>query len=173
MQRLGRKAEAKDMTELVLKFEGTFNPRSSERAGGPPGEAELLRYNPKRRQKLLQVTGWTTLEPGSLNLYDVDNSKVDELLTCKALYEEVGREVIYPYQRHIPSERGTYYYYAGIAGFGGKVQQVLVRRALNPPHAGLVELFAPVSLMQLFGLKKRNRVEVEVIRYPTPGKVWH
>jgi hypothetical protein len=54
---------------LGLTFEGVVFFRSSKPgATGPSGEAAILKLNPQRRERILALTGWKTLEAGSLNL---------------------------------------------------------------------------------------------------------
>jgi len=122
----------------------------------------VLELNPQRREKILLVTGWTVLEPGSLNL-KVDDVIVDQLLQYKPVLEESAESITYPHPyEHIPALRKRYFYFRAFASVGGKRQEVLVRRAECPPYEGLVELFAPVSLRTRFGLNDEDTVTVEV-----------
>ncbi len=146
----------------ALRFTGTVGFRSSlPNASGPPGETEVLALNPQRVTGILRVTGWTALEPGSLNL-SVSNDVIDSLKKLTPTWEEDGATVIYPPGfEHIPRKRGAYLYFLAEAQVSGKRQQVLVRTARNA-LGSRVELFAPVSLRSYFGLQQKNWVVVEV-----------
>ncbi len=144
-----------------MKFQGTVQFRSSIRPGaGPPGESEVLVLNPQRVENILKTTGWSRLEPGSLNL-TVDNAVVNDLLKLKPVLIEDGSTVRYPDAfKHIPQLRKAYYYYCAQLNSGDSVQEVLVRRALVPVP-GRIELFAPINLRSTLNLAMGDRVDVE------------
>ena len=145
----------------TLTFRGTVNLRSSAGAGGPPGETEILRLNPQRKDGILKATGWDKLEPGSLNL-DVATNVVEELGKLAPLWTEDGSTVVYPAAyAHIPKTRAAYWYYSATASGTGKSQSVLVRRAKNP-LPGRIELFAPIKLRSYFGLTAGDRLKVDI-----------
>jgi hypothetical protein len=145
----------------VKAFTGRVQFRSSVKPDGPPGESEILSLNPQRRVDILRTTGWSRLEDGTLNLI-VRDDVVDGLLEHKPLLIEDAKTVVYPSQwKHVPLKREAYYYYRATAVAKGKRQEVLVRRAkVALPRR--VELFAPISLKQLFPLADRDRVVVEI-----------
>ncbi len=145
-----------------MKVTGKVKPRSTVNPNGPPGEARILEYNPQRRDEILRRTGWPQLEPGSLNL-QVPNNAAEDLLTLLPLWAEDGKSVIYPEQwRHIPIARKRYLYYRAKASAKGRDQDVLVRRALVPPYAGLMEVFAAVNLRTYFALADDDALELEI-----------
>jgi len=145
----------------MIRFDGKVQFRSSVRPSGPPGEAEVQRLNPQRVTQILEVTGWNSLEPGSLNLA-VDDGVLDVLLEYTPALVEEGSSVNYPQKyQHIPTLRKAYYYYSGVASVGEKRHAVLVRRAFNPVP-GRVELFASVKLTEYFGVTAGVQVVVEI-----------
>jgi hypothetical protein len=75
-----------------MNFTGEYCPRSSagRQPGGPPGETEVLRLNPSRRTRILDATGWETLEPGSMNLA-VSIRDFDALLSARPIITEQGK----------------------------------------------------------------------------------
>jgi hypothetical protein len=136
--------------------------------GGPPGEKEILRLNPQRRLTILEVTGWSRLENGSLNL-SVNNHVVENLLVSKPAFVEKGESITYPEgYKHIPLVRKAYYYYRAVACANGLRHDVLVRRA-QVALPGRVELFAENNLTQVFGLREGDAVEVELTAEPLSG----
>ena len=154
-----------------MRFVGRVSARSTLRQGGPPGEAEVLRLNPQRREAILKVTGWSELEPGTLNL-EVDVYVPHKLLKLTAALVEDGRTVNYPgMYKHIPALRGRYLYYRGIASVPDLDRQweVLVRRAQNMPREGLVELFAERNLRRDLELSDGDELTVEINEAGTAG----
>ena len=128
----------------------------------PPGEGRILELNPQRRQKILEVTGWLIVEPGTLNL-DVDDAIPTKLLACTPAFVERAATIRYPAGfEHVPSLRVEYYYYHGVARAGRRPEPILARRAKVPPYPGLVELFAAVNLTKRFGLKSGDSLLVEI-----------
>ena len=100
--------------------------------GGPPGEAEVLALNPRRRDLILQATKWPNLVPGSLNL-EVAVTTVEHLLHCVPVIREDGKDVQYPAAHaRIPILRVGYLYFAARLSKGDRVVSVLIRRAVNP-----------------------------------------
>lgn len=128
---------------------------------GAVGEKEILSLNPQRREQILVLTGWTFLEPGSLNL-KVGSGAVDSLKNLPPAWIEDGLTVRYPPQyAHVPRMRRAYWYYFGTARRSGRSQVVLVRRA-EVPLPDTIELFAPVRLTDLFGVVAKDEIEVDV-----------
>ena len=79
-----------------MKFIGyVFFRSSTEGATSPPGETEILALNPQRRTAILKATGWTGLEPGSLNL-KVDSSVVIALSNYRPTLIEPWTKIKYP-----------------------------------------------------------------------------
>src|SRR5687767_2230223 len=110
-----------------MTFTGKVEFRSSvgEASVGPPGESEVQRLNPARVTRILKVTGWPALAPGSLNL-GVDNSVLDGLAQRKPVLIEPADEVIYPPAfAHIPRIRRAYWYYLGQVERNGVAESVL------------------------------------------------
>jgi hypothetical protein len=145
-----------------LTIKGLVQFRSSlTEPPGPVGEKEILALNPQRATQILNVTGWSTLEPGSLNLR-VSPGVVEALGSVRPAWREDGASVIYPAQyAHIPKVRQAYLYFLGLASRRDRAQRVLVRRAQNPV-AGVVELFAAVKLTQLFGVVAGDEITVQI-----------
>ena len=119
-----------------MQFNGVVSSRSSLHPQGgavsPPGETEILRLNPKRREAILAATGWHDLFPGTLNL-EVDSGVVDGLLTFEPALRECGANVIYPAAfSHIPAKRKGYLYYRALVSFSARSLPGLVRRAIVP-----------------------------------------
>jgi hypothetical protein len=143
-------------------FRGKVSFRSSKPgAGGPPGEAEVLRLNPQRKDSILHVTGWSELEPGSLNL-EVADEVVSNLGGIEPELLEAGDTVKYPAQyANIPRMRGAYMYFRGVVAASGRTEEVLIRRAKNPVP-GRVELFAQCRLRSKFGLSEGDTVTVTI-----------
>jgi hypothetical protein len=129
---------------------------------GVAGEATIQALNPQRVEKILSLTGWKQLEPGTLNL-EVGDQAAEDLLSLTPLWVEDGSTVIYPPGlQHIPIARIAYLYFSGLAQDSGKSQDVLVRRAKNPAVLGRVELYAPISLKGYFGLNERDSLKVKM-----------
>lgn len=157
-----------------MRFKGTVERRSSApRASGPPGEAEILKLNPGREQRILAITRWPRIEPGSLNL-SVDARTLDALLLYAPVWTEPGSGVRYPPRyAHIPLRRGEYYYYAAQAHAAGKVQGILVRRPKGlAGYPSCVELFAAINLTDRFELQPGAQiiVELDLARSPVKGR---
>jgi hypothetical protein len=151
----------------MLRFRGTVQFRSTATGGGsvasaPPGEAEILELNPQRGQAILAVTGWGTIEPGTVNLR-VEESVIAMLTGYAPAWVEEGDTIRYPASSgHIPLRRVRYYYYKATARSGDQAEATLIRRAHVPPYRGLLELFAATSLKKRFGLQAGDGLIVEV-----------
>lgn len=132
----------------------------------PPSEAELItkygRENKNRISTILEITNWTRIEPGTLNV-EVDTLDFDRLLSLDAAMVEPGETVFYPVPyKHIPLEREEYYYYKALL----KAQNdtiVLVRRPKTTPLKGRLEIFSEVHLRNLFGIQDNENIELEII----------
>jgi hypothetical protein len=124
-----------------MEFIARVSSRSSRGAGGPPGEAEVLRLNPNRQTMILDATGWSQLIPGTLNL-EVAQELVEQLLLFEPLIKEPGTSITYPspYQR-IPLMRRGYLYYVATLSRLDVSAPTLLRRAINP-LPGRVEAFS-------------------------------
>ena len=144
-------------------FMGKVEFRSSK--GGDnivTGESELFRINPKRVDLLLAHTGWSRLEPGSLNL-GVEPSIIDQLGQLQELYFEKPDLIKYPDgTSRIPLLRGGYLYYRAVLRALDGEQQVLIRRAKVTPLTRRVEVYADVSLKKTFSLKERDEIKITV-----------
>ncbi len=147
---------------MRFKFKGAI---SSRPPGGPPHEAEILEFNPNRKERILAATGWDDLYPGSLNL-EVNEETVQQLLLYEPLIKEPWESVSYPPGRgeHIPQKRGGYLYYkATLTCSGGEItEDVLVRRAQNPLPKRL-EIFAPKKLRDKMNLKDGELVVCRIV----------
>ncbi len=119
---------------------------------GPPGEAEVLMLNPQRQAKLLAITGWGRVEPGTLNIECADALAEAALRNSALVWREEGTTVIYPPKyAGVPKIRRAYLYYRATLVFGAHEVPVLVRRAENPVR-GRVEVFAEQSLRASIGV---------------------
>lgn len=142
-------------------FVATVSSRSSQKPGGPPSEREVLQLNPLRRERILQVTKWTDLFPGSLNL-EVDADCVHRLLLCAPAIREDGEHVQYPAAYAcIPKLRVGYLYFSGRLRKDDNMVPVLFRRAANP-LARRIEAFSSRSLRDALSLVDRDTVICEV-----------
>lgn len=130
---------------MSLMLTGHVSFRSSVRRGGPPGERHVIQLNPRRRENILRVAGWTELEPGTLNV-DLDRAQFDQLTSEAATWIEDGASVIYPppYE-YIPQKREAYFYYLGTLHVGGETRAIVVRRAKVPGPIRL-EVRSPSSV---------------------------
>ena len=92
------------------KWTGRVFSRSSCGVGGPPGEKVILALNPGRRERILEATGWSNVEPGTLNV-KVGAGVLDSLLQATPAFREPAETVIYPEGwKHIPRMRKAYLY---------------------------------------------------------------
>jgi hypothetical protein len=124
-----------------MEFMARVSSRSSRGAGGPPGEAEVLRLNPQRQTMILDATGWSQLIPGTLNL-EVAPELVEQLLLFEPLIREPGTSINYPPPYHrIPLMRHGYLYYVATLSSLDISAPALLRRAVNP-LPGRVEAFS-------------------------------
>jgi hypothetical protein len=148
---------------VAFRFKAEVTFRSSlPGAAGPPGEAELLRINPEREVALCTCTGWTKLEPGSLNLR-VEDGVVDQLGERVECYFEHPSLIKYPNGKsRIPEKRGGYNYYRAVIRGAERSEDVLIRRAKGKPLTNLVEAYAQVRLVEVLKLRQGDVVEVEV-----------
>ena len=146
----------------MLSFEVQVSSRSSRATGvGPPGEADILRLNPHRRQRILQAAGWDDLFLGSLNL-EVDEVWVHRLLLCDPIIRERSEEVVYPEDyAYIPRERVGYLYYRGRIKRNDITCEVLIRRACNPLRTRL-EAFSMTKLRDSLSLSDGDWASCEV-----------
>ena len=145
----------------MLAFRATVSSRSSRLPGGPPGETEISGLNPKRRERILEATGWPALALGSLNL-EVDDESVHRLLLCCPVIREPGEDVQYPAAyADIPKLRVGYLYFPGRLAKGDSVVPVLFRRAINPlPRR--IEAFSREQLRAALRLSDGDGVMCEV-----------
>jgi hypothetical protein len=151
---------------MALTFGGTVKLRSSvasasERRQNPPGEAEVLAMNPQRAKTICSLTGWSRVEPGTLNLI-VSKEAFDALAALTPLWVEDGATINYPARfAHIPKKRGPYLYFGAKAKAGDRSEDVLVRRPMHPISTTM-ELYAPVNLMEALAVGDNDQVTVEV-----------
>lgn len=147
----------------TFRFKGEVTFRSSRPgAGGPPGEAELFRINPQREVALCACTGWTRVEPGSLNLR-VEDGVVERLGDLCECYFEHPSLIKYPNGKsRIPEDRGGYNYYRALIRNAERTEPILIRRAKDKPLKNLVEAYAPLRLTKVLGLQEETAVEIEV-----------
>jgi hypothetical protein len=154
---------------MALTFGGTVKLRSSvvpanARWRIPPGEAEVLAVNPHRVKKIRSLTGWSHVEPGTLNLI-VSQEAFDALAGLSPLWAEDGATITYPprFARFatIPKKRGPYLYLRAKAKAGDRSEDVLVRRPSHPIST-TIELYAPVKLMESLAIGDGDEVTVEM-----------
>ena len=153
---------------MNIRFTGRVFPRSTKKTGlGPPGEVEVMRLNPHRKVKILDVTGWQILEAGTLNLR-VRQDVVSGLERLVPDLQEDGAYIKYPEKyQHIPKFRKGYWYYKGVASSSHETEEILVRRAINATKIlDRVELFAQVNLREKFQLIDDALLTVQVRARP-------
>jgi hypothetical protein len=142
-------------------FSAIVSSRSTKDPSGPPSEREILELNPNRRERILEVTGWDFLFPGSLNL-EIPCDRAHRFWRCMPVLNESGQDVRYPdAYAHIPKLRVGYLYFAGQLRNGDRTHSVLFRRAANPlPNR--IEAFASCSLRETLSLSDNLAVVCEV-----------
>lgn len=146
---------------MPIRFTGRVSSRSSVATNGPPGEKAILELNPQRRVRILTLTGWPSLEPGTLNL-EVDAGVLDLLQQAQTSLLEDARTIVYPDPwKSIPTRRKAYLYYKATASTSAASAAVLVRRA-EIPVQGRVELFAAQNLRTALALRDGDLLEVEL-----------
>jgi len=151
---------------MAMTFVGTVKLRSSvtaacERWHNPPGEAAVLAMNPQRAKRICSLTGWSRVEPGTLNLI-VSKEAFEALVRLTPLWVEDGATITYPPRfAHIPKQRGPYLYFRAKAKAGDRSEDVLVRRPSHPIST-TIELYAPVKLMESLAVDDADQVTVEM-----------
>ncbi len=145
-----------------MRFVGTIQSRSSKIQGvGPPGESEIQELNPTRCTTILEITGWSNLEPGSLNL-GVSDDVLIGLDQLEPSWVEDCSTVIYPKPyEYIPAKRVAYHYYLGVVKKLDLTQPILARRA-KVPVPGRVEILAPVKLRDFLSLADGDTLDIEL-----------
>jgi hypothetical protein len=150
------------------KFDGTAYARSSkDGASGPPGETEIGKLNPERANRIRAKAGWSSLEPGTLNLR-VDNSDIHMLATLKPAFSEFAPTYPDEYSS-IPKKRVGYWYYnAEITARKGKEfktpKRVLLRRAINP-CSGVIEVLSPFNIRKKWGIKDGDKLSIKALTH--------
>jgi hypothetical protein len=146
---------------MPRKFIGRVFARSSTGKGGPPGEKAILELNPERRERILELTGWRSLEAGTLNLA-VDDTVLDLLRQSEPDMTEDASTILYPEPwKHIPAIRKAYLYYKATACAPLSSAEVLVRRA-QIPVPGRVELFAAQNIRTTLKVSDGDLLQVEL-----------
>jgi hypothetical protein len=159
----GKEVAAGTVIAGVVRLRSSLLPESA-RKESPPGEAEVLRMNPHRADKLLAITGWSRLEPGTLNVV-IAKELFDALLNIAPVWSEDGASITYPTRfAHIPKQRGPYLYYRARATAGERSEEVLLRRPQNAIST-TIELYAPVKLMDSLTIGNGDSLTVEL--HPT------
>ena len=110
----------------------------------------------------MEETGWETVFDGTLNLEVAEGVVADLRDMCRPLFYDHPQDIEHPTDPRIPEIRGGYYYYMATASVRRKTQEVLVRRAGNPPHERGVGLVAPVKLMEHLRIDEGSEIEVGV-----------
>ena len=147
-------------------IQGTVYSRSSKPSFDPekepPGEAKVLPLNRKRRDRILQATGWQDVLLGTLNLR-VEANVVPRLWSeCECAIFESAQDVTYPTGfEHIPAVRDGWLYYRGRVIKGNDTIGVLFRRGCNPLPE-VVEVFAETKLRDRLDLSCGDTVLCEV-----------
>jgi len=145
------------------EFQGSVSSRSSKRPDqGPPGEAEIQRLNPQREKLLCGSTGWTRLEPGSLNV-EADEEALQTILDTRAsdIFEPAESICYPPKYTHIPKLRQGYRYFHCKVVRDAVECTALVRRAKNPLKRR-VELFANLNLRDLLGVNDGDKLTIRL-----------
>ena len=144
-------------TGRVCRRSSAARPKDAQVAG----EREIFKRNPQRRRRIKDETGWLTVFDGTLNLA-VPETVFEALTAMRPLFVEQPKDVDHPTNPRIPEIRGGYYYYCAVASVAGEPQEVLVRRAGNPHDKRVVELVAPVGLMEHFSIDEGSEITVAV-----------
>jgi len=145
---------------MSVVLQGVVSSRSSRGSGGPPGETEVMRLNPQREQKLLEITGWSRLAPGTLNVECSETGLADVFARLKPLWHEPWESVTYPRKyRRIPQKRGGYLYYGAALVFAGQEAPIVVRRAVNPLKKR-IEVYAETNLKEALGIADDDVVSI-------------
>lgn len=119
-----------------------------------------MRLNPQREQKLLEITGWSRLAPGTLNVECNEADLADVFARLEPLWREPWESVSYPRKyRRIPQKRGGYLYYGAALVFAAQELPVLVRRAANPLKKR-IEVYAETSLKEALGIANDDVVSI-------------
>ena len=127
------------------------------------GDAEVLRLNPQRRDRILQATGWMNLFPGTLNL-TVEKCFVHQILLCATAIRESGEDVKYPKNsRDIQMLRVGYLYFHGRISKDHMVEPVLIRRACNTQCLETtLEALSSLKLWDALKLSDEDQIVCEV-----------
>ena len=145
----------------VIAIFGEVSSRSSIRPGGPPGETEILKLNPQRRELILNHTGWPSLFPGTLNVDCLEEELVAHLDSLEPSFFESPESIVYPAGSYvgIPAMRKGYRYYRGLIGHGTVKLDALFRRAVNPLK-GRVGVFGAEKIRTRLKVTDGSRVEL-------------
>jgi CTP-dependent riboflavin kinase len=148
---------------IELQFEAEVRLRSSRPGAvkkGPAGEAELLQLNPQRLQAIRQLTGWSDVYPGTLNL-QVNECVLDELLSIQPGWFEPPETIRHPSPK-IPFLRGGYLYYTCRIKNEVATAAGLLRRPRINPIAGRLEVFGALKLRDVLQVDEHDFVVVTV-----------
>lgn len=146
-----------------IEFTATASSRSSRPGGtqGAPGESVVSALNPQRMEKLRKLTGWSRVEPGTLNFQldvSLDEAGLDKLIPA---WVELPESVKYPAPYgHIPQLRqGWRYYRARLVTEAGELP-VLAKWPVKPGgwHKTRIEVFAEVKIREHLVLSDGDHV---------------
>ncbi|MBD1550667.1 methyltransferase domain-containing protein [Pseudomonas typographi] len=132
--------------------------RSSISQDGPPGERDILALNPDRFEGIVNLCGWSRLEPGTLNLALKFDFAEAAKWVAPAFYEAAADVVYPPAYESIPRRRIGYWYYRGYLYNNGAYQPMLLRRAVTPNSEEVAEVFAEHSLRETLALSDGQTV---------------
>lgn len=147
----------------MYKFTGQVYSRSSVSDSGPPGETEILKHNPQRIIKLIELCSFDSLEPGTLNL-KVDESVVKFLKNQNASWLESPNEINPPNDHYnIHCKRGGYKYFSGVIIKDIYSIKIIVRiGAVNPlPHT--VEIYSNRKVRDKLELTDGDKIDVYIL----------
>ena len=136
-----------------MKFNGQVSSRSSKVSNPTstlPGEADIIKCNPDRSKKLLELGNWDRLEEGTLNL-EVAPEVIELLKRMPGNWYESPESIIPPrpnYKAHI--NRGGYKYFKCTVCKSTESCDAILRIGAINPLKKRVELYSDVKLRTYF-----------------------
>ena len=153
------------MKVFIMKFTGRIFSRSSREtktASSPPGESVIIKFNPDREKKLLEMGNWDRLEEGTLNL-KVGSEIVEQLKTTVASWYEAPESIVPPNPSYVAHmRRGGYNYYKCIIYSSDKKYNAVLRIGAVNPMMDRVEIYSDIKLRTFFDAIDNDLLNVDV-----------
>ncbi len=149
----------------MMLFSGQVNPRSRGKTGLLAiSESEIIKVNPNRQNKLMEIGGWDKLELGTLNLA-VNPEIVEQLKTIPAFWYEDPNTISIPdeypdYEIHFI--RGGYNYFKCAVQGQNASYGAILRIAAKKPLKRTVELYADIKLRTHLGVTDGDWLSVKI-----------